>query len=152
HVDAVHLGHVPVGQHEVGPLVAGGRERLGAVRGLEDLPAAEAGLAQGADDDRPHHAAVVGDEDSHSSSPFVGVHRDRTRGSPRHRRCRWWVAAWVAGWGVSGVAPCTGPRPPSSTTSTTSTTGRVSRAPSGRVPLRLPPTTLATSPTASRTS
>ena len=57
------FGHVPVGQDDVGLVGTDGLERLGAVGRLADVPVV-AGLAQRADHDLPHHAAVVGDEDA----------------------------------------------------------------------------------------
>ena len=46
------------------------RQRVGAVLGLDDVVVVVPGLAQGADDDLPHDAAVVGDQDLHSGPPF----------------------------------------------------------------------------------
>ena len=45
-------------------------QRVGAVLGLDDVVVVVTGLAQGADDDLPHDAAVVGDQDLHSGTSF----------------------------------------------------------------------------------
>ena len=44
-------------------------KRLLAVLGLDDVVAGVPGLAEGADHDLAHHAAVVGDEDLHGGVP-----------------------------------------------------------------------------------
>src|SRR6476469_9378442 len=64
-VDAVHLRHVPVREHQVGVLVDDHVQRLGAVGGLDDVVVVVACLAQGAHDDRAHDPTVVGDQDLH---------------------------------------------------------------------------------------
>ncbi len=77
-LQARHLGHVPVGEDEVGAVRGDGLEPGAAGVGLDDLVAAVAGLAQGADDDLAHDAGVVDDEDSHRG-PSWGVMSTRSR-------------------------------------------------------------------------
>ena len=58
--------------HEVGLLRGDLVQGVAAVLGLDDVVVVVTGLPQGADDDLPHDAAVVGDKDLHSDTPFGG--------------------------------------------------------------------------------
>ena len=69
-LDAGHVRHVPVRQDQVRLLRRHLGQRVGAVLGLDDVVVVVPGLTQRADDDLPHDAAVVGDEDLHSGTPF----------------------------------------------------------------------------------
>ena len=120
-------------------------QRVAAVLGLDDVVVVVAGLAQGADDDLPHDAAVVGDQDLHSGTSFsvvlgrIGgpaapctemVRRRRATGRRR--------GTTSAGSPAAGAVPDLGAGP---------SAGRP-----GQDALTLPPTTLAISPRASATS
>jgi hypothetical protein len=60
-LEAVHYGHVDVGEDDVERTFLNFDEGFGAVAGFEDFAEVEAGLAEGAFDDFAHYRGVVHD-------------------------------------------------------------------------------------------
>ena len=94
-LDAGHVRHVPVGQDQVRLLGRDLGQRVGAVLGLDDVVVVVAGLPQGADDDLPHDAAVVGDQDLHSGTSFsCSVRAGGSAGGAGGAPCTEMVSGW----------------------------------------------------------
>ena len=67
-VDARQVGHVPVGQHQVGLHAAQHHQGRLTVGRLEHLVEVEAGVPEGAAHQLSHHSAVVDQQDLHETS------------------------------------------------------------------------------------
>jgi len=82
-VDAVHLRHVPVGDHEIDLAGAQAVEALASVPRFEERLVAE--LGQGVDDDAAHRGRIIDNEEAHSG-PVLSV-ESSVYGRFRAARC-----------------------------------------------------------------